>query len=282
MENNASNLVWRKPLIIIVVIMIIVLGVAVLFMVIPRTKVATSGNLSVEFTPDNDGYEFTSQLFPLHAVSPSGVDKVVLFYGGKQGSQVKVLMPTPQDSTWFTTSLIMPEKGIRIHYYFQVRDRDGNQIILPKKATPNFTSEYNYFEIRSEGYVWAWALYLHILLMFFAIMLFIHILYDAFYILNGGHREPRIMYMTTHAVVCFFITGFPLGWLIEKQVLGNYWEGIPFGWDITDSKTLFIFIFWVIPLVLWWRKKIGEKGFAKWALAGALFTIAMFLIPHSL
>jgi hypothetical protein len=282
MENNVSNTIWRKPLIIVVAITIVVLGAACLFMVIPKTKVATSGNLRVEYTPDRDEFEFSSHLFPIKVIAPSGVDRVVLFYGGKKGFQQRDLVATPVDTTWYVTSLTMPEKGVRIYYYFQVWDWAGNQVTLPKKASPNYTSEYNYFKIRSEGHPWAWALYLHILLMFFALLLFVHILYDAFYILNGGHRTPRIMYMTTHAVVCFFITGFPLGWLIEKQVLGNYWEGIPFGWDITDSKTLFIFIFWMIPLILWWTKKIGEKAFAKWALAGALFTIAMFSIPHSL
>ena len=282
METNISNTVWRKPLIIMVLITVIAFGVMVLMMVIPKTKIAASGDLRVEYTPDKDDFEFTSHLFPLKVKSPHGIESVILHYGGEDGFSQKSLHPTPSDTTWYTTSLILPEKGLRTYYYFVVRDLAGNELTLPSKAKPEYTSEYHYFKLRAEGHVWQWALYFHVLLMLFAIVLYIHVLYDALYILNGGHRERRIILTTLYAQICFFITGFPLGWIIEKQVLGNYWEGIPFGWDITDSKTLFIFVFWMIPLILYWLKKIGEKGFARWALGGVLFTMTMFLLPHSL
>jgi hypothetical protein len=282
MEEKGTNNVWRKPLIIIVVIGVIAFGLMVLMMVVPKTKMAVSGDLQVEYTPDKDGYEYTSHLIPIKVIAPAGVERVVLYYGGKEGFRQKELALTADDSTWYVTSLELPEKGIRTYYYFEVSDRAGNKIILPEKATPEYGSEYQYFKLRSEGQVSRPALYFHVLLMLFAIVLFFHVLYDALYILNGGHRERRIVLVTLYAQICFFITGFPLGWIIEKQALGNYWEGIPFGWDITDSKTLFIFLYWMIPLILYWMKKIGERGFAKWAVGGVLFTVAMFLLPHSL
>ncbi len=280
-ENNTTN-VWRKPLAIIVLIGVIIFGIMVMLMVAPNTKTAVSGDLRMEYTPDKDGYEFTTHLIPVKVMAPKGVERVVLHYGDEDGFQQKEIFPSADDSTWYVTSMELPEKGVRYYFYFEMVDRAGNQLIFPAEATPQFTSEYNYFKLRSEGQVSRLALFFHVLLMLFAIVLFFHVLYDALYILNGGHREKRIVIVTLYAQICFFITGFPLGWLIEKQVLGNYWEGIPFGWDITDSKTLFIFLYWMIPLVLYRLKKIGERGFAKWALGGVIFTVAMFLLPHSL
>jgi hypothetical protein len=280
MEQKSA--IWRMPLIIIVIITLIALGAMTLIMVIPKTKTVVSGDLRVEYTPDRDDFEYNSHLFPVKITTPYGIDSAVMYYGGKDGFEQESLFPVVEDSEWYATTLELPQRGIRIYYYFVIRDLGGSEITLPAKATPEFTSEYNYFKIRAEGHVSRAALYFHILLMLIAIILFIHVLYDALYILNGGSRAQRIYRTTLYAQICFFITGFPLGWLIEKQVLGNYWEGIPFGWDITDSKTLFIFIYWMIPLILSWTKKIGERGFAKWALGGVLFTVAMFLLPHSI
>jgi hypothetical protein len=282
MAENLTNSIWKRPLAIMIVISLVAFGAMVFLMVIPKTKVVTSGDLRVEYTPDKDDYEFRSHLFPVKVQTPHGVASVVLHYGGKEGFQKKELEVMPGDSTWYVTSLVLPEKGIRTYYYFVVRDVVGNEVILPSRAKSMYTKEYHYFKLRSEGHVWQWALYLHVLLMLIAFVLYVHVLYDALYILHGGHRERRIVLTTLYAQVCFFISGFPLGWIIEKQVLGNYWEGIPFGWDITDSKTLFIFVFWMIPLILYWTKRIGEKGFAWWALGAVLFTIAMFALPHSI
>jgi len=280
MEQNKA--IWRMPLIIMVFIGLLVLGVLVLIMVIPKTRTAVSGDLRVEYTRDRDEYEHYTHLFPVKVITPYGVDSALMYYGGSEGFQPKSLESVEDNSEWYAATLKMPEKGIEIFYYFVIKDLAGNVVTLPAKAVPQFTSAPDYFKIRSEGRVSRVGLYFHVLLMLIAIILFIHVLYDALYILNGGSRAQRIYRTTLYAQICFFITGFPLGWMIEKQVLGNYWEGIPFGWDITDSKTLFIFLYWMIPLILFWSKKIGERGFAKWAIGGVLFTVVMFMIPHSI
>jgi|GEM_PF-953020 len=273
--------IWRMPLIVLVLVGLIALGALVLIMVIPKAKTAVSGDLRVEYTRDRDEYEYNTHLFPIKVTTAYGVDSAVMYYGGAKGFEQKPLKPFADNSEWYAATLKFPEKGIAIYYYFVIRDLAGNEVTLPANAKPEFTSARDYFKIRSEGQVSRVGLYFHVLLMLIAILLFIHVLYDALYILNGGSRAQRIYRTTLYAQICFFITGFPLGWMIEKQVLGNYWEGIPFGWDITDSKTLFIFLYWMIPLILYWSKKIGEKGFARWAVGGVIFTVAMFMIPHS-
>ena len=38
--------------------------------------------------------------------------------------------------------------------------------------------------------------------------------------------------------------GFVLGPLVQKAAFAAYWTGIPWGWDLTDDKTLFAALFW--------------------------------------
>jgi hypothetical protein len=65
---------------------------------------------------------------------------------------------------------------------------------------------------------------------------------------------------------------------MQKQAFGNYWTGIPFGFDLTDNKTLIALAAWVFAA---WQ--VGtKKTAARWAVLGAaLVTLAVFAIPHS-
>jgi hypothetical protein len=83
----------------------------------------------------------------------------------------------------------------------------------------------------------------------------------------------------TYLTVCFLILGgFVLGPIMQKQAFGNYWTGIPFGFDLTDNKTLIALVAWVFAA---WQ--VGtKKTAARWAVLGAaLVTLAVFAIPHS-
>ncbi|HQR68866.1 MAG TPA: hypothetical protein PLB02_15870 [Thermoanaerobaculia bacterium] len=71
--------------------------------------------------------------------------------------------------------------------------------------------------------------------------------------------------------------GFVLGPLVQKAAFGVYWAGIPWGWDLTDNKTLFAALFWG-GAVLLQRKGADRRGAV---LAAALATLVVFAIPHS-
>jgi hypothetical protein len=72
--------------------------------------------------------------------------------------------------------------------------------------------------------------------------------------------------------------GMILGPFVQKLAFGSYWTGVPFGWDLTDNKTLISVLGWVAAA---WaqRKQTGARG---WTVAAALITLIVFLIPHSL
>ena len=76
-----------------------------------------------------------------------------------------------------------------------------------------------------------------------------------------------------------FVTdgGFVLGPLVQKAAFGEYWTGIPWGWDLTDNKTLFAALFWAAAVFL--QRKGEDRRPA--VLAAALATLVVFAIPHS-
>ena len=59
--------------------------------------------------------------------------------------------------------------------------------------------------------------------------------------------------------------------------LVTYWTGIPFGWDLTDNKTLIAFIFWILAVVMN-RKK--ERPL--YTALAAFVLLLVYSIPHSL
>jgi ABC-type uncharacterized transport system permease subunit len=79
------------------------------------------------------------------------------------------------------------------------------------------------------------------------------------------------------------IGGFGLGMLVQHYAFGPYWTGIPFGWDMTDNKTLVAFLAWLVAVIAVWNKgKIMQQPGRKWfVLAAAVITLLAYLIPHS-
>jgi hypothetical protein len=86
-----------------------------------------------------------------------------------------------------------------------------------------------------------------------------------------SHREARIN------GALLFVGGFLLGPLMQYIAFGAWWTGIPFGWDLTDNKTLFAAAAWAIAL---WRMRGGRAARTEIA-AAALVTLVIFAIPHS-
>ncbi|MFC1725395.1 hypothetical protein ACFL4T_07190 [candidate division KSB1 bacterium] len=75
-----------------------------------------------------------------------------------------------------------------------------------------------------------------------------------------------------------FIGGFILGPIMQKFAFGDYWTGFPFGFDLTDNKTLIAMIAWVIALI----KGRNDQKADGWVLAASIITFVIFMIPHSM
>jgi hypothetical protein len=68
-----------------------------------------------------------------------------------------------------------------------------------------------------------------------------------------------------------------LGPLVQKYAFGELWTGIPFGWDLTDNKTLIAFAFWV--LAVWMNRKKARPGYT---VLAAIVLLLIYSIPHSM
>jgi hypothetical protein len=126
--------------------------------------------------------------------------------------------------------------------------------------------------MRYKDHVSAFLLIPHILLMFTAMLL------SNLAGLNAFFRRERYMKYAKIAFACLVLGGLVLGCLVQKAAFGQFWTGFPFGNDMTDNKTLFVFLVWFIALIANWKtaKRPVLVGIA------ALAMLVIFCIPHSL
>lgn len=251
-------------------------------MIAPREKTAESDGIIIKHLEEKDGHAFEPFLVMANVHSSTSDSLNVKLHYYRKGVFRTLEMVKLQGTDFYGVEVPADTLGERNYYYLEAENGKGNRVVLPESADDTFDSEYDYFQIRYEGKATFILLLAHIMLMIMAFFLLIHALYYAMNYLLTGERETAIFRSVNIATITFFITGFPIGCVIEKQVLGNYWEGIPFGWDITDSKTLIILVIWVILIWLQSKKKISVRNYAKWVIINTIITIGLFMLPHSI
>jgi hypothetical protein len=126
--------------------------------------------------------------------------------------------------------------------------------------------------IRFKGAVPNWVLIPHVIVMFMAMLFSARAGLEAL----KPKSNPRKLALWTTGLL--FVGGFILGPLVQKFAFGALWTGFPFGYDLTDNKTLIAFIGWIIALIA----GRGGKPARGWVLAAAILLLIVFLIPHSL
>lgn len=125
--------------------------------------------------------------------------------------------------------------------------------------------------IRYKGYVPRFVLFPHIAAMIFSIFVAFRV------ILELMVKGPNVYKYSLYALVVLAFGGLFLGPLVQKFAFDAYWTGWPFGHDLTDNKTIFTILIWVIAV--WKMKKSGANKW--WVLAAALVQLTVYLIPHS-
>jgi len=129
--------------------------------------------------------------------------------------------------------------------------------------------------IRFKDPVSPFVLVPHIAFMFFAILFGIRTALGA----GLGHDVRRLSWTT---LTLMTVGGMCLGPIVQKQAFGAYWTGFPWGYDLTDNKTLIMWMVWVAAAsVLQWQEEAKRYGRAV-VLVGALVMMVVYLIPHSM
>jgi hypothetical protein len=95
--------------------------------------------------------------------------------------------------------------------------------------------------------------------------------------LSALGRWPQARRDAYHCMTFMILGGFVMGPVMQDIAFGAWWTGIPFGWDLTDNKTLIALVAWALAL---WRMRRGQD--ARFALmAASVVTLIVFAIPHS-
>ena len=156
----------------------------------------------------------------------------------------------------------LPHQGMAGKLEYRIILNKGNEQFILNNGTPTV--------IRFKGYVPAFILIPHILIMFLA-MLFSNVagLFALFKI-----PSVRMLKITLGTI---FVGGLIMGPLVQKYAFNELWAGVPYGWDLTDNKTLIAFVAWLIAYEFNRRQ---ESRY--WVVGAMVVTLVIFSIPHSL
>lgn len=150
----------------------------------------------------------------------------------------------------------------KLEYYIMLKGASGAETAVMKEKP---------VVIRFKGNVPAIIMIPHILIMFFAMLLSNLAGITAAAGMSSQRKHGRL------ALWLLLAGGMILGPLVQKYAFGDLWTGIPFGWDLTDNKTLIAVVVWVVA-VLMNRKKERPA----YTIAAAVILLLIYSIPHSL
>lgn len=125
--------------------------------------------------------------------------------------------------------------------------------------------------IRFKGAVPRAILIPHIFFMFVSLLFALRVGLEVFF------RKVDTKYYTAIVTITLLFGGLIFGPIVQKYAFDAYWTGWPFGHDLTDNKTLFVFIFWVIAWFVL-RKKPQNK---LWPTLAVIAMLLVYAIPHS-
>jgi hypothetical protein len=165
-----------------------------------------------------------------------------------------------EDKGFFAEIPKQPAAG-KIQYYFEITDNSGSKTYLQDSPVV----------IRFKGDVPGFILAPHILLMFIAM------LFSTLAGLMAAIKFPQYKKYALWTLYLFIAGGFILGPLVQYYAFGELWTGVPFGWDLTDNKTLIAGIFWLLALIMNRRKDRPA-----YVILAAVVLLLIFSIPHSM
>lgn len=193
----------------------------------------------------NDNYEigeFNYRIYPVESFIMNKIFKIT------------------EEKGFFADVPKQPAAG-KLQYYIELTDSKGTHALLRE----------NPVVIRFKGSVPGYILVPHILLMFVAM------LFSTLAGLMSVIKYPGYKMYSVWTLVLLFIGGMILGPVVQKFAFGELWTGVPFGWDLTDNKTLIALIFWILAVLMNRRK---DRPF--YSALAAVVLLLVFSIPHSM
>lgn len=187
--------------------------------------------------------------------------KVTMFYKIYPVGESYAAIDLIPDSDSFVASLPVQPAAGKIIYYLQIAE--NGQIIFSNKDKPNI--------VRYKGAVPLGILIPHISCMFLT-------LFFSFFVLLRIFAKMKFKSYVFVTIFFLFCGGIILGPIVQKFAFNEYWAGVPYGWDLTDNKTLIAFVFWIIALFLNLKQNVNKTS----VIIAIVVTLVIFSIPHSM
>ena len=161
-----------------------------------------------------------------------------------------------EEEALIATLPVQPNAG-KLEYYVKV-----NEEVLFEKDP---------LIIRFKGEVPAGVLIPHIIFMF------VSMLFASYGLILAIANKKNVGRYVVLTIITLIIGGFIFGPIVQKYAFGVYWSGFPFGYDLTDNKTLIALILLLLNLPF-----LKKKSLRITAIIAFMAMIIIFCIPHSL
>lgn len=125
---------------------------------------------------------------------------------------------------------------------------------------------------RFKGAVPGGILVPHIVLMFLFMMFSVRIF------LTAAFGAPPVKHSVPATVAFLLFGGFVFGPATQYYAFGQAWTGFPFGYDLTDNKTLLMLVAWLPAL---WTVLRGRQS-RLWLNIAFAVTALVYFVPHSM
>jgi hypothetical protein len=170
------------------------------------------------------------------------------------------IVPMRREGEWLAASLPHQPPAGKLEYQVRLTRGDERQLFPPRPAVTRF-----------KGHVPLGLLAPHIALMF------VGMLFSTRTGLEALAPDGRSRLLARVTLACIAVGGLVLGPLVQKAAFGALWTGVPFGYDLTDNKTLISALAWGWAV---WRAR-DDRAARLSVLAAAAITLVVFAIPHS-
>ncbi|MCP4724022.1 MAG: hypothetical protein GY863_03250 [bacterium] len=142
---------------------------------------------------------------------------------------------------------------------------------LQKSASGITVPEDQPVVIRFRGDVPALIIIPHVFIMFLSMLISTRAGFEA---LLDRENIIKLAYWSAGTL---FVGGMIFGPIMQEYAFGELWTGFPFGYDLTDNKTLIAMIGWIVTLIAIKRGKNPRL----WVLGAAILQFIIYMIPHS-
>jgi hypothetical protein len=177
--------------------------------------------------------------------------------------------PIPMESLAGELQGLLPTQPAagKLEYYVVLESGEG-AVRIPEEGT---------LIIRFKDPVPLGFLVPHVICMFIALLVGVRTALGAAFYPVGVKR----LAWTTLGLMT--VGGMILGPIVQKYAFGALWTGWPYGYDLTDNKTLIMWIVWVGVVSILAKRPSPKDWVARGGiLLAAVVMMTVYLIPHSL